>query len=480
MPFSLRIKFLGEAMKEQIFRSIDCFVESTRDVLYLREDDLLLIIRPNRIQHVNRTAFDILNSLYTKRMKAEKVTDTVSEKYGIKQETVIRDMSETVNTINALLTEDYKSATIATVVDFDPSKIKYPILSEIALTYRCQNRCEFCYASSPYRGKEMKEMSTGEVFTVIDRICDEAKVPTISFTGGEPTLRDDLPVLVEYASKKGMRTNLITNGIRCSDSELVKKLAGAGLNSAQVSLESHDPEIHNRITGNSKAHSRVVSAIHNLKKAGIHTHTNTTICMGNREHLMPLVKFVKDEYDAPYLSMNMIIATGIAKDNENINIGYTVIGEIIKPVIRYCEEIGIKFVWYSPTPYCIFNPVEHNLGSKSCACVSGLLSVNPAGDIIPCSSYNRGIGNLLKHPFSRIWNSDQALYFRERRYLPPVCRNCDMEKLCSGACPLYWENAGNFREIEEANKNRPVIKNLLWSIENRLRLKTRGVDGIRG
>ena len=192
------------------------------------------------------------------------------------------------------------------------------------------------------------------------------------------------------------------------------------------------------------------------------------------------MRFVKDEFNAPYLSMNMIIATGIAKDNDNIKIGYSTIGDIIKPVIRYAGSIGIKFVWYSPTPYCIFNPIDHNLGAKSCACVSGLLSVNPAGQVIPCSSYDRGIGSLLDHSFSHIWNSDQALYYRERRYVPPVCGSCNMVKMCAGACPLYWENAGGFGEIEEVMGRRPRGKNLLWSIEKRFRLRTGGVKGLKG
>ena len=323
-------------------------------------------------------------------------------------------------------------------------------------------------------------MTTDQIKLIINRIYNEAKVPTISFTVGEPTLRADLPELVKHAAKKGMRVNLITNGIRCGDNELVKELAGAGLDSAQVSLESHDSDIHNRITGNSSAYISVVRAVHNLKKAGVNTHTNTTICTGNREHLIPLVKFVKEEFDAPYLSMNMIIATGIARDNENINIGYSTIGDIIRPVIRYSKEIGIRFVWYSPTPYCIFNPVDHNLGSKSCACVSGLLSVNPSGEVIPCSSYDRGIGSLLKHPFSHVWNSDQALYYREKRYVPPVCRGCSMEKMCSGACPLYWENAGGFGEIEAVRGKRPAAKNFMWKFEKKFRLKTKGIKGIKG
>jgi radical SAM protein with 4Fe4S-binding SPASM domain len=465
-------------MNTELFREIDVFVSSTSEVVYLREDDSLLIIRPDRIQHLNRTGYEMLHSLYKENSGAEKTVEMIHEKYGTQKDIITKDLTEIVKSLSAIMHDDYRNAARISTVDYNPQSIKYPVLSEIALTYRCQNRCDFCYASSPYRGNDFKEMTTHQVKLIIDRIHGDAKVPTISFTGGEPTMRKDLPELIEYAVKKGMRTNLITNGIKSSDKELVKKFSGAGLHSAQVSLESHDELIHNRITGNLESYKKTVAGIHNLKLAGIHTHTNTTICRWNRNHLIPIVKFVKDEFNAPYLSMNMIIATGIAKDNENINIGYSSISAILDPVLKYCEETGVKFVWYSPTPYCMFNPVDHNLGSKSCACVSGLLSINPAGDVLPCSSYSSGIGNLLKDSFSSIWSSDEALYFREKRYIPPVCKKCSLKILCTGACPLYWENAGSFREIEKVNRKRPFIGNLFWSIENRLRVRTKGVDGI--
>ena len=465
-------------MEELTLPNIKSFLESTRDVVYLREDDKLLIIRPNKIHHINDTAFDMLYGLYNRGNTVDEVLENLEKKYGMPKDRLREDLVLLLNNINSLMNENYGGACMTREIEFDPGSIKYPILSEIALTYRCQNRCDFCYASSPYRGELCKEMSTDEVKTVIEKISVEAKVPTISFTGGEPTLRNDLPELVRYASGLGIRTNLITNGIRCHDGEFVKSLARAGLKSAQVSLESHDEKIHNSITGNDDSFKKVVWGIKNLKNSGIYTHTNSTICQKNRDHLIPLVQFIKDEFDFPYLSMNMIIKTGIAKDNENIDISYSSIESILKPVIDYSEIIGIKLVWYSPTPYCIFNPVDFNLGSKSCACITGLVSVNPRGDILPCSSYDRGVGNLLKHSFNHIWNSDQALYFREKRYLPPVCNNCKYDILCGGACPLYWENAGSFNEIEKKNQKNPKFKNLMWQIENRLRVKSKGTKGI--
>lgn len=470
--------------------NINSFIKSTRDLVYLRDVDRIMIIRPNRLYHLNSTAFDILHALYqesvsysevqhSENSSVESVTKMISGKYDVPETTVYSDIISLIDNINKIINEDFSSAHMIKSVDFDPERIKYPVISEIALTYNCQNRCEFCYASSPYSGNRSLEMNTDHIKKIIHKIYHEAHVPTISFTGGEPTLRKDLPELVAYASSMGMRTNLITNGIRCSEREYVSELKKSGLNSAQVSLEGHCSTLHDSITGLDGSFDSTLSGIINLKESGIFTHTNSTICTGNRGNLIDLVNFIRSTFKFPYLSMNMVIKTGITRDNENINISYTSIAEIIEPVIKHCEAIGIKLVWYSPTPYCLFNPVDRNLGSKSCACISGLLSVDPYGEILPCSSYNRGVGSLLKHSFEYIWNSDEAVYYRERRYQPPVCSNCEYVRLCGGACPLYWESAGSFSEIEAVRDKTSRMKNIFWKIEKKLRVKSKGIKGLK-
>ena len=191
-------------MYKDIFLKIDAFVSSTLDVISLRAEDSLLIVRPNKIQHVNSTAFDMLNMLYSERKDAETAVAEISSKYRAEQSIVLKDLSEIINTLSAIMNENYGSASMIETIPYDPGKIALPILSEIALTYKCQNRCDFCYASSPYRGDEKPEMTTEEVKTVINKISGEAKVPTISFTGGEPTLRKDLhkcPALVPLMVK---------------------------------------------------------------------------------------------------------------------------------------------------------------------------------------------------------------------------------------------------------------------------------------
>ena len=158
--------------------------------------------------------------------------------------------------------------------------------------------------------------------------------------------------------------------------------------------------------------------------------------------------FLAGELESPYFSMNMVIRTGTALAHAEDDMSYAEVGPLIEQNQSYSRERGIEFVWYSPVPYCMFNPVQAGLGSKSCACVDGLISVNPAGELLPCSSFERGIGNLLKDDFETVWNSRAAHYWRNKEFTPPVCAQCEIRHICCGACPLYWDQRGGFCELE--------------------------------
>jgi len=309
-------------------------------------------------------------------------------------------------------------------------------------------------------------MTSPQVKLIIDKIHNDLNAASISFTGGEPSIRKDLPALVEYAAGKGIVTNLITNGIKCSEKDFVKALSESGLRSAKVSLESHDELIHNRITGNIESYRKTVQGIHNLIDAGVQTDTGTTVCRANMEHLVPLVKFVKQEFNTGSLSMNMAI-TKRSHHHDDGSICYSSIPEILKPVFKFCNDTNMKLSWNTPVPYCMFSQDGFNPWTKSCSCVSDILSINPSGDVIPCSSCRRSIGNLLNDSFIRIWNSSEARYFKEKRYIPPVCKKCGMKFLCKGGCPLYWANTGSFGELEKAIGKGSFPGNILNSIKNR-------------
>jgi len=452
-------------------------VNSTRAYIYIRPEDGLIILRPNKVANLNATAREMLDRLYA----GETVPDVgelvreIAARYGEEEARVEGDLRNLLISVAALLQDRLCAAPAVVSTPFRSHPRDLPVLSEIALTYRCQNRCTFCYADAPDRGRDVAEMTTAQVKRVLDRIMDEARCPTVSFTGGEPTLRPDLPELIAYGKGKGLRVNLITNGLRCADEDFVAELAAAGLDSAQVSLEGPTAAIHDAITQHPGAFQRTVRAVGLLRAAGIHTHTNTTICGGNRAHLLALVDFIADELHSEYFSMNMVIRTGTALAHPEDDIRYSDIGRDIAAVQERAQAKGTRLVWYSPVPYCHFNPITHGLGSKSCACVDGLLSVSPAGELLPCSSYERGIGSLLEKPFAEVWGSRTALYWRRKEFLPPPCQRCDMREICCGACPLYWDERGGFQELEGMAPAPSPLARPVWEVKRRLWSGTRGV-----
>ncbi len=448
-------------------------MEEVRDYFFSRPEDNLLILRPNKVMHLNRTGMLMLKMLLEGE-GPESVVNYFTENHGADKQQVLNDLAAFVDDLQNMVSGNQNVYTYRTakIVPFGTGEIKYPVLSEIAVTYRCNNKCRFCYAYSPFR--ESGEMTTEDVKRVIDIIADDAHVPSLSFTGGEPTLRNDLFELIKHGRGKGLRVNLITNGRRCADKSFVAGLVEAGLNSSQVSIEGADAETHDYIVGIPGAFEQTVEGIKNLRKTDIYTHCNTTICRPNVDNLEKLVDFHADELGLTYFSMNMVIYTGTAaKLRDELQIKYTEIGDIVRKVKKRASKKGVQFVWYAPTPVCVFNPIAHGLGAKSCACCDGLLSVDAEGRLLPCSSFSEPVGDLLHDGFEKVWYNRASRFWRAKDYAPEGCKACEYFSYCFGGCPLYWDVHG-FEEIEGFWTEKSRVASKMDEIRLNLRRRIRG------
>ena len=453
------------------------FVESTREYVFIRPEDNLLILRPNRVHHLNATATAMLQDLYSQeQVDVAGLVSQMATRYHVSETQIAQDLDRLLRSLSLVLQGRTGCAPAVKSTSFGSHRRKYPVLSEIAVTYHCQNKCFFCYAGSPDRGRSVPEMNTAELRIILDKIVDQARVPTVSFTGGEPTLRVDLPGVLAWIDLLYISTNLITNGLKCAEEEYVAQLAEAGLNSAQVSLEAGDAATHDAVVTHPGAFERTLQGVRCLKGAGIHTHTNTTINARNRDALPALIDLLA-KMGQEYLSMNLVIRTGEAVGVPDVR--YDGIREVVVRLKERAEERGMRFVWYSPVPYCLFNPAAHGLGSQGCSAADGLLSIAPDGQVLPCSSFEGGIGNLLNEDFATIWNRREARYWRNKDFLPPGCKDCDLADLCCGACPLYWDEQGSFAEIAPYLKDTPAWERLVWRVKRRWLGRVRGV-GMKG
>jgi len=423
-----------------VFAWVDDYFANVRPHFDVRDRDHLLIVLPNRAVKLNRSGLAILRFLRNGG-SIGRLLESIGPQPQRRAD-LFHFLCDFRAIINNCLGEGQGRKAVR-VAPFDSDFNCLPVLSEIAVTYRCNLRCRFCYAACGCRGSANgpagSELSTRQVVRLLEVIRREAEVPSVSFTGGEPALRADLEELVAAARTVGLRCNLITNGTLI-DQERADRLRQAGLASAQVSLEGPDASIHDALTGVEGSFDKTIAGLSALRRAGIHTHTNTTINAVNAPHLARLVDMLAG-LGLRRMSANLVIPSGSAADL-SLQVSYTRIGEIVERLRHQARQRGIEFMWYSPTPMCLFNPLANGLGNKSCAACDGLLSIAPNGDVLPCSSYPQPVGNLLRQEFDQVWNSAQAVFFRRKKQAPAQCEGCEDFNACAGACPLYWSAMG--------------------------------------
>ena len=118
----------------------------------------------------------------------------------------------------------------------------------LEVTKRCNLRCRFCFADG---GQDVEDPSLDDIKKYITDIVRQADAPTLQISGGEPTLRDDLPEIVRFAKEQGCTfAQLNSNGIRLGeDEELVRKLADAGLDYVFMQFDGLSPEIYETLRG---------------------------------------------------------------------------------------------------------------------------------------------------------------------------------------------------------------------------------------
>ena len=293
--------------------------------------------------------------------------------------------------------------------------------------WQCNQKCVFCYAAGQQMGKT-KEMTTEQWKQAIDRL-DAARVPMVTFTGGEPTQRADIAELVGYA--KRMVTRLNTNGVNLTP-ELVQQLKVAGLDSVQVTLYSHDEAVHNALVG-SNHHADTIQGIRNAVAAGLDISINTPLCKKNADYERTLA-FIYS-LGVRFVTVSGLICTGMAGINhKEYDLTSDELFEIIKTANEFCNAHEMEIDFTSPGLINAEKLDELGMNVPMCgACLSNM-AIAPDGTVVPCQSWlgaDASLGNILTDPFKRIWNH-------------PMCkqlRNMSEEQALS--CPFRARKGGD-------------------------------------
>ena len=286
--------------------------------------------------------------------------------------------------------------------------------------WHCNQKCLHCYAAGQPMG-ETPELSTEQWKTVLETLR-QANIPQVTFTGGEPTLREDLAELVEAAA--WFVTRLNTNG-RLLTPQLCAALYQASLDSVQVTLYSAEGNIHNQLVG-ANGFNDTVQGIRHAVEAGLIVSVNTPLCSLNT-HYADTLRFAHS-LGVRYATCSGLIPSGSACGQESRATALTPeqLTDILRQAVDTAEELGMELDFTSPG--WLDEETLRSLGLNlipSCgACLSNM-AVTPDGKVVPCQSWlsDEPLGDLLHDDWADIWNSPRCAAIRaESAKLEHICQ----------------------------------------------------------
>ena len=393
----------------------------------------LLIVNAARVFHLNPTAV-YMAWLVLKQISVVQAASLITRRYRVSKEQALLDYHQMEGQVHELISPNGACPICELELDtLTPFSVRpsAPYRMDLAITYRCNNNCAHCYNARP---RQYPELDTGRWKQILDKLWD-AGIPHVVFTGGEPTQRPDLAQLVAYAEGKGQIAGINTNGRRLKDAAYLNELVTAGLDHAQITLESHDPSIHDSMVGALGAWNDTVAGLKNaLSTKNLYVMTNTTLLRNNAAYLAETLEFL-GKLGVPTIGLNALIYSGKGQ-TVGTGLAEADLPPLLELAHRSTEKYGQRLIWYTPTQYCHFDPVQMELGVKGCSAALYNMCIEPDGAVIPCQSYYQSLGNMLTTPWEDIWNHPLAAGLRERKGLPAACTACALLSECGGGCPL--------------------------------------------
>lgn len=333
----------------------------------------VLIVNAATVLHLNQTAAEYAYHL-VQNHPADQAIRSVASRYRVNEQNVQKDYQDFIEKIDTLI--DTPDLDPVAFLGFERQK---PFSGEITAPYRLDCALTYLLPESADPGaaplkRVTRELSTAEWQTVLDKAW-QVGIPHIVFTGGEPTLRQDLADLIQSAEDHGQVTGLITDGLRLAESTYLEKLLLTGLDHLEIVLDPENPVAW--------------EAVQNAIQADIFTAVHLTITGENKKEIPGLLE--------------RLASMGLA--NVSLSAASPNLSVELESAREVAADLDLSLVWNLPVPYSAINPV--NLEVEESLVPEGAgrawLYVEPDGDVLPMQGHPRVLGNFLTNSWEEIW-----------------------------------------------------------------------------
>lgn len=344
----------------------------------------LLVINASTVLHLNQTAAEYAYHIVCETAEKDAIS-AIKRRYNVKKEQVIRDFEAFSQQIDSLIHSiDLEPVSYLELDRQSPysNATSAPYRLDCALTYKLP---ETTSADAAPTKRVDRELSTEEWKSILDRSW-KAGIPHIIFTGGEPTLREDLVELIHHAETNGQVTGLLTNGRKLGDTKYLQSILEAGLDHAMILLEPDDKTSWDSLAS--------FSYWKETLDDDIFVSVHLTITEANHRSAFDLIE---------KLAQAGISAVSLSANHPSLT-------DRLEEVREHADEQDLELIWDIPVPYSGLNPValELQLGDEEKeetfeGAGRAWLYVEPDGDVLPGQGINQVLGNFLIDDWHKIW-----------------------------------------------------------------------------
>jgi len=313
----------------------------------------------------------------------------------------------------------------------------YDFFVQWHLTERCNLRCRHCYQSGG-----VAEMRYDEICRAIDNVKSAIEgwateyqmdmSPSLHFTGGEPLLRKDLFLIMNYGRWRGFSISLMSNGTLI-DNDMAQRIREAQVNDVQISLDGLEAT-HDSLRGKG-SFQRTLEGISKLVAQGVEANINLTVSRLNMGETGELVRLA-GELGASAIAFSRLVPTGRGKKLSGDALTRDEVAAFYKGLQKY--KGNGKVVVTSRDPLAAIAEMEGEIPITEMpigGCAAGVFGVTVAADgtVMPCRRMDLSIGNIKETSFRELWAESPVLWsLRRREEYHDGCGSCRYWSVCRG------------------------------------------------